>query len=137
MSESPDSYHLPESDRTGTYSASQGQEGGDGFYQGYPWKKFRARMKRRQRLIDENRLYEIYSMIKEKSYTDYRAWLQADSPLCIACVEEDKIKPASICDHITPRKDGGETWALKNLQWLCDYHHNQKRATKDKLNHES
>lgn len=47
---------------------------------------------------------------------------------CVRCYQESKIKlPASTCDHIIPREEGGKD-ELDNLQTLCQHHDAVKGA---------
>jgi len=48
------------------------------------------------------------------------------SPLCVACAAEDRVEPATDCDHVTPHH--GDPYAFWNgpLQSLCRIHHNAK-----------
>ena len=46
---------------------------------------------------------------------------------CVACWERGKIVETKVVDHIVQRIKGG-TDEHTNLQGLCDYHHNVKRA---------
>lgn len=43
-------------------------------------------------------------------------------PLCVICKQ-----PGRVVDHVIPRRLGGANFDKKNLQTLCDYHHNKKR----------
>ena len=47
-------------------------------------------------------------------------------PLCRECKKQGKIVPAKVVDHIIRIVDGGEPFALNNLQPLCTKCHNSK-----------
>ena len=62
---------------------------------------------------------------------DTRYWSQAwrrarlaylkKHPACVDCG-----KPANVCDHITPVRQGGEFWDSDNWQSMCTRCHNAK-----------
>jgi 5-methylcytosine-specific restriction protein A len=54
------------------------------------------------------------------------------NPLCVYCQKENKPTIATIADHITPVRLGGEVWELNNLQSLCESCHNKKSAKESK-----
>jgi 5-methylcytosine-specific restriction protein A len=54
------------------------------------------------------------------------------NPLCVYCQKENKPTIATIADHITPVRLGGEIWDLNNLQGLCESCHNKKSAKESK-----
>ncbi|MBR0407649.1 MAG: HNH endonuclease [Clostridia bacterium] len=48
-------------------------------------------------------------------------------PLCVKCLEEKKITPATVVDHIVPhRGDQKLFWDQSNWQPLCKRHHDEK-----------
>lgn len=107
------------------------------------YRKWRARMKRKQRAKDEQRVHEIYKNLEQRSFWDYINWLQSarydeatgqeiGDPLCVDCLDEELIKPADVLDHIRPIEKDGEVYDETNLQWLCNHHHQVKRTTDDK-----
>lgn len=51
-----------------------------------------------------------------------------DNPLCVECLAEGRIVPATQADHVEPhRGDVVKFWTGK-LQALCQHHHSQKTA---------
>ena len=52
-----------------------------------------------------------------------------DNPICNECNRE----AATVCDHITPVRLGGEFWNVRNLQTLCAKCHNIKSAKESKI----
>ena len=51
-------------------------------------------------------------------------------PLCVQCVADGELRPATEVDHVLPRRLGG-TDEVENLQALCKRHHSQKTARED------
>jgi 5-methylcytosine-specific restriction enzyme A len=50
-----------------------------------------------------------------------------EHPLCQACLQVGRIKPATVVDHRTPIKQGGDPFpALEQLASLCEGCHNGK-----------
>ena len=55
-----------------------------------------------------------------------RQYLQRH-PLCVECLRENKITPATVVDHIVPhRGDQKLFWDQSNWQPLCKAHHDAK-----------
>ena len=51
-------------------------------------------------------------------------------PLCVKCLEENKITPATVVDHIVPhRGDRKLFWDQDNWQPLCKEHHDKKTGS--------
>jgi len=48
------------------------------------------------------------------------------NPYCVLCMEDDRIEPATVVDHIVRVNDGGDRMAWHNLQSLCSTCHNSK-----------
>jgi 5-methylcytosine-specific restriction enzyme A len=61
---------------------------------------------------------EIYNTTRWKKLRRYHLSCQ---PLCVVCG-----KPATDVDHIKPISQGGEPWAVGNLQSLCHGCHSVK-----------
>jgi 5-methylcytosine-specific restriction protein A len=57
-----------------------------------------------------------------------RLYLDAH-PLCVQCLLEGRIEPATDVDHIEPISRGGARLDESNLQSLCHAHHSAKTAT--------
>lgn len=96
------------------------------------YRNWRAKIKKAQRLIDEPRAHELYQSKYSIPLQDYQAFLRSNNPLCVHCLELGLLKPGRVLDHIKPIERGGGKYDESNLQWLCDDHHNKKRATEDK-----
>ncbi len=55
-----------------------------------------------------------------------------ENPLCIECLKEERLTPATVVDHIVPHKGNYELfWDESNWQPLCKYHHDVKTAKVD------
>jgi len=55
-----------------------------------------------------------------------------ENPLCVECLKEGKVTPATVVDHIKPHHGDKELfWDRNNWQALCEYHHNVKTAKED------
>ena len=99
-------------------------------------------------LISEGRYCEKHRKEKQK-VQDYRrgsaasrgydsrwqreskAFLRAN-PLCAECLRENRVKAATLVDHIIPHKgDMILFWDKSNWQPLCDHHHAVKTAKED------
>jgi 5-methylcytosine-specific restriction enzyme A len=58
-----------------------------------------------------------------------QAALMRDNYLCQDCLEEKRITPADVVDHIKPvRQFWNLRLSLSNLRSLCHAHHNKKTA---------
>ena len=54
-------------------------------------------------------------------------------PLCIECLKEQRVTPATVVDHIVPhRGDPNLFWDESNWQPLCKHHHDVKTMTEDR-----
>ena len=52
-------------------------------------------------------------------------------PLCRMCIAEDKVTPATVCDHVEPhRGDRIRFWAGP-FQSLCASHHSQAKQAEE------
>jgi 5-methylcytosine-specific restriction protein A len=60
------------------------------------------------------------------------AYIKAN-PLCAECQKQGIVKAASVVDHITPIRQGGEALDRSNLQSLCTSCHNSKSGKESKL----
>jgi 5-methylcytosine-specific restriction protein A len=60
-----------------------------------------------------------------------KSYLQVH-PLCIECMKEKRIEPATVIDHIIPHKGNMVLfWDHNNHQSLCKRHHDIKTAKED------
>jgi 5-methylcytosine-specific restriction protein A len=54
------------------------------------------------------------------------------NPLCVECLQGDRIEPATVVDHIQAHKGDKELfWDEDNWQSLCESHHNSKTRRED------
>ena len=54
------------------------------------------------------------------------------NPLCVTCLKDGRIEPATVVDHIEPHKgDMAVFWDWKNWQALCKPCHDRKTAKED------
>lgn len=99
-------------------------------------------------LIDVGQRYCDKHKVESRQYDKYRGtstergyngkWRKArnkflkDNPLCIECLKDNTIEPATVVDHIKPHKgDMGLFWDKDNWQALCKKHHDIKTAKED------
>ena len=59
---------------------------------------------------------------KSGNWRKLRDWHIAQQPLCQLCAQ-----PGNVVDHVVPIQQGGERYAVANLQTLCHACHNRKR----------
>lgn len=52
----------------------------------------------------------------------------ARCPCCTVCTSRGRTVPATVCDHITPVRLGGDFWDTRNYQSLCRACHQAKSA---------
>ncbi|MBO8183625.1 MAG: HNH endonuclease [Archaeoglobus sp.] len=56
----------------------------------------------------------------------------AENPLCVECMKEGRLTPATVVDHIVPHKGNYELfWDESNWQPLCKRCHDKKTARED------
>jgi 5-methylcytosine-specific restriction protein A len=62
----------------------------------------------------------------------YRIGFLKNNPLCVRCMRDQLVTPATIVDHITPHRGNEELfWNQTNHQALCKRCHDRKTATED------
>jgi len=55
-----------------------------------------------------------------------------EHPLCVYCMRERRITPATVVDHIVPhRGDMVIFWQQGNHQSLCTFHHNSVKRREE------
>ena len=63
----------------------------------------------------------------DAKWREARALFLRQHPLCVECLKENKITPATVVDHIVPhRGDQKLFWDQDNWQPLCKDHHDIK-----------
>jgi len=114
--------------RTKPRPAHQGR-GNDPFYKSTRWVKTRKALFEKwakEHLTAAMDLYQDHDT--EVTVKDLNEWIDSGKPLCANCREKGRIRPATVCDHITARIEGGAEYSEKNLQPLCSSCHNRKSA---------
>jgi len=53
------------------------------------------------------------------------------NPLCVYCLEADRITEATICDHIEPHKGDEYKFFNGKLQSLCKAHHDKDKKREE------
>ena len=86
--------------------------------------------------LQENKRKSIrnadYSRMYTWNWRKYSSTFLKQHPLCLICLEDGKIIPASEVDHIKPHKgDKDLFWAEDNHQALCKPCHSRKTAQED------
>ena len=57
-----------------------------------------------------------------------------EHPLCVKCLEKDKITQATVVDHIQAHRGNARLfWDKSNWQSLCKHCHDVKTMTEDRL----
>lgn len=69
----------------------------------------------------ENELNKFY---KSRAWRELRKWFIQNNPVCIQCGHI-----GTVVDHIVPRRSGGASFDVSNLQTMCDTCHNSKRQS--------
>lgn len=61
-----------------------------------------------------------------------RKWFLSRNPLCVQCLEDGRLTPATVVDHVVPhRGDVNLFWDVNNWQALCKSCHDRKTAKED------
>lgn len=96
--------------------------------EGYYCKEHQREMNREYNR--SNRPYKkLYNSSRWKELRQYRLNTQ---PLCVECLKNDRITPATVVDHIKPHKGDEELfYDFNNLQSLCKSCHDRKTAKED------
>lgn len=81
--------------------------------------------KKNNRNVDYLKLYNY-------QWKKVRSLFLKENPLCVICLNENKITPANVVDHIKPHKgDINLFWNQGNYQALCKSCHDYKTAKED------
>lgn len=84
-----------------------------------------AAAKRKQRQLEMSDYErEAQAFYQSTLWRNLRMWHLQNNPLCVSC-----SSPATLVDHKTPIRRGGERTEPKNLQSMCAKCHDEKRAT--------
>ena len=71
---------------------------------------------------------EVYATPRWR-YTRHTA-LERDGHLCVRCARDGFTMPADIVHHVRPIRDGGDPWAMSNLESLCRSCHERTHRRK-------
>ena len=77
------------------------------------------------------------SAVRQKMY-DTRRWIRLakqqlrDHPLCVRCLEQGEVVPATIADHVQPHKGDVKLFYFGKLQSLCLAHHSGSKQYEEK-----
>ena len=84
--------------------------------------KIHKKIVEKQRLTPAERGYDY-------KWQKFRKEYLKKNPFCVECLNEGRITPALVVDHIEPhRGDQDKFWDSNNLQSLCESCHNRKTA---------
>lgn len=83
-----------------------------------------------QRALDKQR-GSSHSRGYNNAWRKYRDRYLKEHPLCVMCMLNRIIQPATVVDHILPVNRGGDFWLASNHQALCASCHGIKTATED------
>lgn len=62
-----------------------------------------------------------------------RSLFLTHNPLCKMCLDQGKLRAATVVDHIEPHKqDLALFWDQSNWQALCYHHHNSTKQSQEK-----
>lgn len=53
-------------------------------------------------------------------------------PLCVMCIEDEIVEPATVCDHVTPHRGIEELFWSGPFQSLCAHHHNSAKQREER-----
>lgn len=96
------------------------------FYQTSTWRKFRNRVVKKLRKLDELRVHDLYEEMPRTSFSSLVNWLKGKDPLCRDCLEEGYIRAGNVADHEERIRSGGKALDEKNITPRCQHHHNIK-----------
>lgn len=77
---------------------------------------------------EESRFGDRDMFYVSTAWVKVREFILRREPLCRSCAYAGRIIPATVVDHITPRRKGGAALDEENLQPLCISCHNSKSA---------
>jgi len=55
-----------------------------------------------------------------------------DHPLCCLCLQDHRIVPATVADHIVPHRNNYELFWHGALQSLCQHHHSSTKQQQER-----
>lgn len=94
--------------------------------EGYYCEEHKSKMEYKPK---QNEYKKLYSSSRWQDLRRYRLNIQ---PLCVECLKNHRITPATVVDHIKPHKGNEELfYDFNNLQPLCKPCHDRKTAKED------
>lgn len=91
------------------------------------------RCKRKKGTTYEKRRRSAAKRGYDRRWRKARLHFLSKNPLCVLCLENDRIEPALIVDHIQPhRGDMRLFWDVNNWQALCKSCHDKKTIEETK-----
>ncbi|WP_370973964.1 phage major capsid protein [Enterobacter wuhouensis] len=77
---------------------------------------------------------QVMRILHNHRWQVYRAQYLRANPLCVICLREGKLTPATVVDHITPIRGQSDPlfWKTTNHQPLCQDCHNWKTRVIDR-----
>ena len=91
-----------------------------------PWIKTWADQKHRWSIRPQGDIPENFYRLA--AWKKLRKARLRENPLCQHCLAKDKVVTATVVDHITPIRLGGEPLEYENTQSLCKRCHASKSA---------
>tara|TARA_R110000737_G_scaffold86520_2_gene119244 strand:+ start:311 stop:667 length:357 start_codon:yes stop_codon:yes gene_type:complete len=81
---------------------------------------------------------EVVDLYQTKQWKSLRKYHIQRNPLCKHCKDQDGVVAGgNVVDHIQPVRQGGSPYDARNLQTLCDRHHNIKsRSERDSITYD-
>lgn len=77
-----------------------------------------------------NRPYK--KLYNSSRWQDLRRYVLNKQSLCVECLKNNRITPATVVDHIKPHKGNEDLfYDINNLQSLCKSCHDRKTAKED------
>lgn len=87
--------------------------------------------KQQRRDYDKQRP-SYHNWYSSERWRTLRKHILRNNPLCVMCMKQDRLVPATVIDHIQPHKgDALLFWDVGNLQALCKQCHDSKTARED------
>lgn len=88
-------------------------------------RKDNQRRSSRERRSDPVKRKQL-AFYSSKEWRECRAAYLAEYPLCVECSKAGIVTSATVVDHVTEIKAGGDKLDWSNLQSMCKPHHDRK-----------
>ena len=90
----------------------------------------KAHQKEIDREYNSSRPYK--KLYNSSRWQDLRRYVLNKQPLCVECLKNNRITPATVVDHIEPHKGNEDLfYDINNLQSLCKSCHDRKTVKED------